>query len=100
MNPSTDVDVGEQVNLTCTLTYNAPSMDAIAPFPLSVDQDPELSMFIGQTKVDKEMAGEKVVDGDTVPHSKSLVSNNLSEGELQQCLHVFTGCVHRSVRPF
>lgn len=71
MNPLNGLQVGETVTLTCILSYNSPPIrDLNAPFPLSNDQDPKLSMLIGQ----KEILGEEVVDVTTVPHRKTLVS--------------------------
>lgn len=77
LNPSNGVHVGDSVNLTCTLIYNVPPSDAGAPFPLADNQDPELTMYVGQNAI---TTGELLVNTDT--HSKSIVSNDLYEGEL------------------
>ena len=79
VNPSNVVHVGDGINLTCTLIYNAPPSDAGAPFPLADNQDPELTMYIGQNAI---TTGELLVNTDTEPRSKSIVSNDLYEGEL------------------
>ena len=79
INPSTGVNVGDNINLTCTLIYNAPPSGAGAPFPLADNQDPELTMYIGHNAI---TTAELLVNTDTEPHSKSIVSNDLYEGEL------------------
>src|SRR6218665_1084671 len=80
--PSTGVYVGDSINLTCTLNYNAPPINVTSPFPLSDNQDPGLKLFIGQTDMATDLLGDLVIGTDTLPESKSIVSNNISESEL------------------
>jgi len=92
--PSTGVNVGSGINLTCTLNYNAPSRDVNSAFPLSDNQDPRLQLYIGQNEIMSAL-GNLVIGTDTLPDLKSLVSNDLPGGELYQ--YLFTGCFRRSV---
>ena len=78
MYPSTGVYVGDQLNLSCMLIYNAPPRDINSAFPLSDNQDPDLKMFIGENEITSALLGDLVIGTDTLPDSKSIVSNDLS----------------------